>query len=595
MKVKFLNFFYNLMLPLRANIVFFVFIYLLGIVNSFIETFSLGFNLTFFIFFSQFFDVYLLCSLIMAIPSRFRSFVCWIISFFLYVLSIINVFCVYKFKAKFGPEILNLIAETNPKEANEFFVNFVGFDLIFSSVSLIIALMILNIIAYNYHNVIKEWLSQNTLFINTNNSSLIRWFFPISLVICSALCFNSRLKLIGLLFAPDISTVDVFVDNKAINTPINNLIFAIKMRQLSSKGLEQLIKTQKNVKIDSCCYLSDNMILIIGESYIRGHSQLYGYKKETTPSQMARTQKSTEGMIVPFTDVISPSNLTSIVFKNVLSLHSVDDSSDWSSFPLFPVLFRKANYKVFFITNQYVRSLNTDVFNYSGGVFLNDDQLSNMQFDYRNDMSHRYDEGLLSDFDSLQQYNHMHNLFIFHLAGQHFEFYKRSPDKFKVFKAEDYRDRVDLSKEEKQIVADYDNATYYNDYVVDEIIKRFEDKDAIAIYMPDHGEECYDELHRMGRLPSGHYSAEMARQEYCIPFWIWCSRDYISSHPDIFNLIRNSKDLPFMTDDLPHLLLFLAGIKTSYYDEERNILSDKFNINRERLIDGKINYDRLVE
>lgn len=44
-----------------------------------------------------------------------------------------------------------------------------------------------------------------------------------------------------------------------------------------------------------------------------------------------------------------------------------------------------------------------------------------------------------------------------------------------------------------------------------------------------------------------------------------------------------------------NMLLFLAGIKTSYYNEERNILSDKFNINRERLIDGKISYDRLVE
>jgi heptose-I-phosphate ethanolaminephosphotransferase len=263
--------------------------------------------------------------------------------------------------------------------------------------------------------------------------------------------------------------------------------------------------------------------------------------------------------------------------------------------PLFPVLFRNAGYKVFFITNQFVQALNTDIFNLSGGLFLNHDRLSKAQFDYRNTRTHRYDMGLLEDFDSLKQYEGNHNLFIFHLAGQHIDFYKRSPDKYKIFTISDYQDRIDINESEKQLVADYDNATYYNDIVIDSIIKRFEDDNAVLIYMPDHGEECFDGLHRMGRLPTGHYIPEVLRQEFCIPFWIWCSKSYIDTHSDIFKRIGESRTKPFMTDDLPHLLLYLAGISCNSYVETRNLLSPNFNIKRKRMINGKCDYDKSLK
>ena len=33
----------------------------------------------------------------------------------------------------------------------------------------------------------------------------------------------------------------------------------------------------------------------------------------------------------------------------------------------------------------------------------------------------------------------------------------------------------------------------YNDSIVAQIVKRFQKQDAIVIYVPDHGEECYEE------------------------------------------------------------------------------------------------------
>ena len=50
----------------------------------------------------------------------------------------------------------------------------------------------------------------------------------------------------------------------------------------------------------------------------------------------------------------------------------------------------------------------------------------------------------------------------------------------------------------------------------------------------------------------------------------------------------------FMTDDLPHLLLYLAGIEIKDYFEERNVISPSFNSNRRRLVLKTIDYDKAL-
>ena len=106
-------------------------------------------------------------------------------------------------------------------------------------------------------------------------------------------------------------------------------------------------------------------------------------------------------------------------------------------------------------------------------------------------------------------------------------------------------------------MTDYDNAVLYNDSVVDLIVKQFEREDAIVIYMPDHGEECYEE--NRGIVCRNHSAAidyPLTKYEFEIPFWIWCSRTYITRHPDIYRQVLDARNRRFMTDALPHLLLY---------------------------------------
>lgn len=573
--------------PISDNILFFLMMYVLGMFTTFLHVYTLNLKIPRINFFTYFFDLYVLCIILTFLPRIIRTYGQIFISLLLYFIAIIDAFCVDKFNARFGFEILNVILETNPRESSEFVNKYIGLGVLFSPVGAIILLILLHLL------LLLRSRSFIYLFNQLFKSRSIKILATVCIVLSVILSYPSRKSFIYFLCSDDIESTDKYIDNKTFNTPVNNLFFGLKMRQLANKQIGIMAEYQRTVRVDTCSFTSPQIVLIIGESYIKRHSQLYGYIKETTPRQLLRAQEDTEGKLIAFTDVVSPANLTSIFFKNAFSFHSVDSPDDWSQSVLFPVVFRLAGYTVFFITNQFVKDFTRDVFNVSGGLFLNDNRLDTIQFDHRNTISHQYDSELLADYDSLKQYRKQYNLIIFHLAGQHIDFDKRSPDNFKKFHANDYLYRTDLNDDERKAIADYDNATLYNDFVVDAIIEKFKEENVVVIYLSDHGEECYDSLHRIGRMPKGNYSAEMVKNEFEIPFWIWCSEQYQQRHPDLFRQIMQASNHPFMTDDLPHLLVYLAGISYHEYDESRNILSNNYNIHRKRLLNGEVNYDSI--
>ena len=574
--------------PISGNILFFLMMYVLGMFTTFLHVHTFNFKIPRINFLTWVFDLYLLCIILTLLPRKIRTYSHLLITLFLYFFAIIDAFCVEKFRARFGFEILNVILETNPRESSEFVNKYIGLDGLLSSVGIIFLLII-----FHYLLLLRN-RKLNNFFDQLFKSQAIRILVTVIIIASIILSSPCRKSFVDFLCSDDLESADEYINNKSFNTPVNNLFFGMKMRQLANKQIGKMAEYQRTVRVDSCSYTTPQIVLIIGESYIKRHSQLYGYKKETTPRQLLRTQEDSDGKLIAFTDVVSTANLTSIFFKNAFSFHSVDSTNDWSESALFPIVFRLSGYTVFFITNQFVKSITLDIFNASGGLFLNDNRIDTIQFDHRNTISHQYDAELLADYDSLKQFRGQYNLIIFHLAGQHIDFYERSPDNHKKFLANDYIYRTDLNDSERQTIADYDNATLYNDFVVNAIIEEFKEENAVVIYMSDHGEECYDNLHRMGRLPKGIYSPEMVKNEYEIPFWIWCSEQYLQQHPDIFQQIIQASNRPFMTDDLPHLLVYLAGISYHEYDESRNILSHNFNIHRKRLLNGEVNYDSIM-
>jgi len=71
-------------------------------------------------------------------------------------------------------------------------------------------------------------------------------------------------------------------------------------------------------------------------------------------------------------------------------------------------------------------------------------------------------------------------------------------------------------------------------------------------------------------------------------------------HPNLEQKIASATRLPFMLDDLPHLLLDIAGISTPWYKPSLSIINENYNSQRRRIIDGysttsPIDYDSVYD
>jgi len=589
--------------PIKDNVSFFFFMYLIGILVSYAELPANNPDATVYsnLWLELFLDLYVICIILTLFPLKIRRWIRAFLYIIAYCTSLTDLFCWVKFQSTLNPSMLLLVGETDEREASEFFSSYFTSDLIFSSVGLLLLVMLIHILttflkkvklppAISYKvTVAKQIINHSHHILGGVCLVFLGWAIESSA--------HNKKEMVQIFSLDTIGSVEhelTTSDCAQFYLPVYRLAFSIFSNELASQQVDRLIEAKDKMSVDSCSFKSPNIVLIIGESYGKLHSQQYGYFMPTTPRQIKR-EKS--GLLVPFSDVVAPWNLTSFVFKNVFSLHVVGEKGEWCDYPLFPSLFRKAGYHVTFITNQFLPKAKQAVYDFSGGFFLNHPELSEAMFDSRNQQLYRFDRGLLDDYDkNQQQHNTDHNLIIFHLLGQHVKYNQRFPSDRRHFKAEDYeKKRADLNGKQRNVLADYDNAVLYNDSIVDAIISRFEDKEAIIIYMPDHGEECYEG--NRGFICRNHSAAidyDLAHYEFEIPFWIFCSYKYAAKHPDIYKEIIGAKNRRFMTDALPHMLLYLAGIHTKDYHAEYNILSPQYNEMRPRILKNTTDYDKLT-
>ena len=560
------------------------------------------------LFLELFLDTYLACVVLALLPHKIRVWMRRLLYVVIYATTMADVYCYWKFGSTLNPAMLLLVAETDSREASEFLSSYLTPDVLFSPVGWIVLLIMIHAFLAMRHRWYRLFTErQHLLFEGWKDRTRQRWqHVPVTLIsgtaaavllITSAFTsWHNKVEMARMMTAPTIGTIEhklTATDHAQFYLPIYRLAFSMYSNHLASQQVEKCIAAAKNAKVDSCSYTSPTIVLIIGESYSKAHDAQYNYFLNTTPRQkkLERTR-----LLTQFTDVVSCWNLTSFVFKNVFSTHVVGEKGEWCDYPLFPELFRKAGYQVTFITNEFLPQAKEAVYDFSGGFFLNNPELSKLQFDNRNTELHPLDDGLLDDYDNhLKQKQGEHNLIIFHLMGQHVDYKSRYRKEQTEFWAGNYEDkRPELNAKQRKMLSHYDNATLYNDSIVAQIVKRFEKEDAIIIYMPDHGEECYEE--NRGFMCRNHSAAidwPLAHYEFEIPFWIYCSRKYIRKHRDIYKQIRKAKDRRYMTDALPHLLLYLAGIETPTYQAKYNILCPEYDEMRPRILKNSADYDKL--
>lgn len=602
------------MLPLLKNGVFFFAMYALGILCAYLTLpDNKGQDVYDNLWLELFLDVYFACAVLTVIPAKVRRWVSLALYVVLYGVALTDVFCFWKFGSVISPSMLMLVGETDSREAGEFLSTYLSLDVLSSPVAWIMLLFILHSLV-DLRKPLCRLLKVDYAKLQARfHFGFLRFFhrymlYPECGMLVLALLawsvvtsWGNKRGMARLMTADTIGSIEHILtepDHGEFYLPIYRLVFSVYSNHLASQQVDKCVAASKRVVVDSCSFRSPTIVLIIGESYSKAHCQLYGYPQKDTPRQR-RLERG--GWLTKFNDVVSCWNLTSFVFKNVLSMHVVGEKGEWCDYPLFPELFRKAGYQVTFLTNQFLLAAGQAVYDFSGGFFLNDPVLSKAQFDLRNTSLHRFDEGLLSDYDNILNEGKINlkgnNLIIFHLIGQHVSYNTRYPKDRAKWHADDYKElRPDIAGDHyrRRMIAAYDNACLYNDSIVTQIVKRFEDKDAIVVYMPDHGEEIFEP----GRdiICRNHSAAvdwPLAHYEFEVPFWIWCSRKYAHREPEVFKAIKDAKNRRFMTDALPHMMVWLAGISSKDYNDKYNLLSPNYDESRPRVLKNSVDYDKL--
>lgn len=602
------------MLPLLKNGVFFFAMYALGILCACLTLpDNKGQDVYDNLWLELFLDVYFACAVLTVIPAKVRRWVRLALYVVLYGVALTDVFCFWKFGSVISPSMLMLVGETDSREAGEFLSTYLSLDVLSSPVAWIMLLFILHSLV-DLRKPLCRLLKVDYAKLQARfHFGFLRFFhrymlYPECGMLVLALLawsvvtsWGNKRGMARLMTADTIGSIEHILtepDHGEFYLPIYRLAFSVYSNHLASQQVDKCVAASKRVVVDSCSFRSPTIVLIIGESYSKAHCQLYGYPQKDTPRQR-RLERG--GWLTKFNDVVSCWNLTSFVFKNVLSMHVVGEKGEWCDYPLFPELFRKAGYQVTFLTNQFLLAAGQAVYDFSGGFFLNDPVLSKAQFDLRNTSLHRFDEGLLSDYDNFLNEGKINlkgnNLIIFHLIGQHVNYNTRYPKDRAKWHADDYKElRPDIAGDHyrRRMIAAYDNACLYNDSIVTQIVKRFEDKDAIVVYMPDHGEEIFEPGRDIiCRNHSATVDWPLAHYEFEVPFWIWCSRKYAHREPEVFKAIKDAKNRRFMTDALPHMMVWLAGISSKDYNDKYNLLSPNYDESRPRVLKNSVDYDKL--
>lgn len=531
-----------------------------------------------------FVDLYLVCLLLQLLPRRISRIARALFYTAGYALAFFEVFLTERFLMLFTPTTLRLWTETTGEETREFFKAYFTGDAMWHTLLWFVPLLAANIVLALFG---RRWLD-----VCLRRCRLPLW--PADIVVLALLCgclfpwVSEKAKFVEFYRQKTTQTAEK-VRWQTFYTPFYRIAYSYRMLELADRALVTLKGNMHTMTVDTCTYRCPQIVLVIGESYNKYHSQLYGYPLATTPRQLRMLRN---GELVAFTDVVAPWNLTSNVFKNVFSTHSIEQPGTWCDGVLFPALFRKAGYKVAFLTNQFQNVKRQSGIDFNGSFFLNDPEMDSLCFDHRNRMIYRYDKAFIREYEHYVPGRC--NLVIFHLYGQHQKYDYRFTSKDVYFTPDSLKGRGNLARWMRQIIVDYDNATRYNDEVFGRICSYFKDSDAIVLYLSDHGEEVFDHSLMFGRTPADPLIPLAAHYEFEVPMTMWFSPLFKKLHPDVVKAAFRASQRPFMTDDLPHLLMGLAGIRCKYYDRRRDLLHDSFNVRRPRLLKRQYNYDSLL-
>ena len=423
-----------------------------------------------YILFIPFFVSYVL-SLVACLCNNKKVKILWkvLVYLVLFVLFAINVFLLINFKTMLSPAIILLLHETDKTESHDFIQNYF-WDIHSVYTYILIILSIATLIGMEC--------------LNNKMKSIIECVYikPFVLIVMFYMFWRFTppcKQFLSLFKCKDLDAVEFwYLDYRPDCNTLSNVIYSFYTFEVSKKELlqskSQTINLQKGATSDS----ESIIILVIGESFNKHHSELYGYGFHTNP-YMVKEEK--RGNLFVFSDVVTPYNMTSHVMKNLFSVNSIMDKETWSRYPTFPAIFKDAGFNVYFWDNQKT-SVKADVSDFSIFSYLYDQDVVKISYTENNLTPYEYDMYLLKDFFRKENRMKKKSFIIFHLRGQHDMAEHRYPhtEKYEYFTSDSIAG--DYTEKQKKQIAFYDNATRYNDNVLFYLINKVRSRNCAIVY-----------------------------------------------------------------------------------------------------------------
>lgn len=530
--------------------------------------------------------VAVVATLVVWLVSRLphRKVVKTLIYIVLLVQWLVALFLWRNFNTSYTPQVLQLLAETNSGESSEFLRTWITAHGTLRSLIIVAITLIMVLLGEHFRGRVTRWLSRTV-------PSLLTAIL-VGAMLLQGLWLGHKLVMpYHSLY--DLELAETRYHSSDVISMLHASIETLKFQQQeNAAAIDLAIKAATTGKV-SCDADSIEVVLVIGESFNKWHSSLYGYALDTSPLMAAERDK---GLLTVFTDAVAPYNLTSVTIKNMMSLNSLAAGESWHSKPMWPAVMRRAGWQVDMWDNQRDFMVG-ETFSASLNSFLFAPEIVEHVYHAVNDTAFEFDGDLVKDY-----YYHCQSatrrLVIFHLMGQHTSYNARYPHtpEWEVWTTGDLPGATApyLDARRRGIMLDYARATRYNDYVLASVIEHYRDRDAVVVMLSDHGEEVFDYRDFMERDHDPVKTAQMVRYENGIPLMVWCSPVYRERHPDRAAAVAGAAGRPWMSDGLGQMMLWLALVDSHWNDSTRNVLHPSYRPSK-RLIYDKIDYDSLMK
>ncbi len=318
------------------------------------------------------------------------------------------------------------------------------------------------------------------------------------------------------------------------------------------KQLKKVEQAEVTAEYFSKDYIPPVVFLHVGESVRADHASFNGYKRETMPNVH---QEFRRGNVVSFPRCISFATATRMSMLGIMTPATLQNPTmEQGSFV------------------PYLNKGGLNTFSLFSGIrlggFWSDSSLHVVTSQIKNKLHNPKTSDFLHDDAANIIKSADNNTFIFYYGeGAHAPAVSYNKAKYLKFTPVSDGHAEDIRR-----INNYDNCIVATDDFIGNAIDNLRDKNAVYIYVGDHGEMLGEDNF-------------WNRNEKCLQrpetrhvlFFIWCSDKFKEQNPELWTNLKNNRlRLNRVSHDfIYHSVLRVCGIKSPFYNSDFDIFSEK--------------------